>query len=358
MKRTLKRLVSILCILTMLVGVLAMLPATSASATSTNEGKRFTQTELYSADQKLSAVPKTFEATIKMTQADFAKTYSGTMIGLYKSGESGILFDIAHWGPRVYIRSGGKDAGVRFDDTLKNYVNQEVHVAITIDPTAKSVKLYINGAFVREAVVNSDGKDYEYTAQKGEHATAKDWFFAAYNTLVAENLPYLTVGGDHRVDMGSHIVNRNGRYFNGTLYSASVFSDVRTANEVAADKNGMPQGDSNLIGWYDISDMANGVIPNKGGSSYNLKFDGKAFMSGFNNVYSSKKQVNALPKSLEATIYVPTSADDQYWGNILAWNNDTSGYDGFIWDLRSFNGSTYPRLLFISGGKTAIVDFT
>ena len=342
----------------MLVGTFAMmLSTTSVSATSAKEGKRFTQTELYSTDQKLSAVPKTFEATIKMTQADFDKTYSGTMIGLYKSGESGILFDIAHWGPRIYIRSGNKDAGVRFDDTLRNYVNQEVHIAVTIDPTAKSVKLYVNGAFVREAVAGADTKDYEYTAQKGEHATAKDWFFAAYSSLVANDLPYLTVGGDHRVDMASHSVNRNGRYFNGTIYSASVFSDVRTANEVAADKNGMPQGDSGLLAWYDISDMANGVIPNKGGSSYALKFDGKAFMSGFNNVYSSSKQVTSLPKSLEATIYVPSSADDQYWGNILAWNNDKSGYDSFIWDIQSSGSSTRPRLLFTASGTCVIVDF-
>jgi len=262
MKKVKRITASIILLAVMLFNVLAL--AIPASAAST--GMTFTKDTLYSANKKISAVPMTFEARLKINSADPA-AYLGTVIGLYTDEDNapGILFDIARGGPRIYMSVEGKSAGVRFDNTLTDYVNQEVHVAITIDPSTQTTTLYINGEKVRDATDAGDGKDYEYSVNGG-----KNWFWLAYEKLTALRLPLLTVGGDQRVDASNINGGKNWRYFTGTIYSAGIFSDVRAGYEIAADKNGMPQNDSDLLAWYNTNELSGGVIPDKSGKGYDL----------------------------------------------------------------------------------------
>ena len=127
------------------------------STINVQEGVAGNKANIYSAANKLTTKPLTFEATIKMTKANLQNNnlYAGVMIGAYKSegeGNDTIMFDMAKGGPRVMISSyatGGPYllVGARFDGALNNeaYYDKPVHIAITLDPSTLTTTLYING---------------------------------------------------------------------------------------------------------------------------------------------------------------------------------------------------------------------
>lgn len=77
------------------------------------------------------------------------------------------------------------------------------------------------------------------------------------------------------------------------------------------------------------------------------------FASGFESLFYAEKKLTTLPKTYEATIKVPTRGDDQYWGDILAANNDKSGYDGIVWDLQDNSNKVEVRFLAMKRTGTA-----
>lgn len=58
--------------------------------------------------------------------------------------------------------------------------------------------------------------------------------------------------------------------------------------------------------------------------------------SGFDRLLKSTHKLKVLPLTLEAVIDVPTIKypADQYWGDIIACNNDAKYSDAFLWDLK------------------------
>ncbi len=234
---------------------------------TTTGGMTFSADTKFVATKKNTAVPRTFEATIRVDSNTVNGAYTGVMIGNYENDDkNGIIMDMAYGGPRIYIRANGKNAGVMFKGTLAPYVNQKVHVAITIDPTNQVTTLYINGVKVRDAKDGNNQDDYEW----GTDGSQKANFFSAYNLLSASSLPYQSVGGDLRAN--------NTRWFHGAIYSASVFSSVRSAAQLTQDMNAMPQNDTSLLSWYEAGafNTAGGLL-DKSGNGYDLARHSKWF---------------------------------------------------------------------------------
>ena len=366
-----KRLISILLTVVMLLSMLvAVIPASAAESTGNALKFQSGLKNVWRSDKKITALPRTFEATIDVPTTVY-DNYEGQILALYSIYNEGhfIFVDLlrkdannqnasGNLGIRLLIKDGATEATKVYYEALNNYVGQKIHVAITVDT---EVKLYINGSLY-------SGPSFLTAA-----ATEAD-FINIYNAIDYTKLPKLCLGGDDRLKSTASGATAqmkldNSRFFTGGIYNACIFSDVRTANEIASDKNTLPTSETNLLVSYDTSEAANDIIPDKSGNGFNLKkgvFHGKSFESSFDNLYSSTKQVTVLPKTLEAYITVPESyTADQWWGTIIAWDNEMSENDYIVLDVRNpssnqgavSNTGVAARFLVKANGTTETVHF-
>lgn len=187
-----------------------------------NDGLTFSLDEQYIVTDKLKAMPRTFEATFKVDAASLTKnaTLIGNdgyindafiAVGLNKNGQ-----------PRVYFR---KETGYASE---KSYVfknvnvatGEKVHLAITLDSASKKLHCYVNGELA-QTISNVTIPDFE-----------QKYTFA--------------IGGDYR--------NGNATYFPGAVYTASIWSDVRTADEISTDySKSVDTTDASLLVSYNLS---------------------------------------------------------------------------------------------------------
>lgn len=342
-----KKFISALLMVVMLLSfVISVIPANATDITSSPSDLPLTfksgLNNLWFTEKKMTALPKTMEATINVPSAQY-DIYEGHIFAWYSVANSSnhfIWVDLirknesnkdtgGNLGIRILIKNGTTEATKVYYNALNEHVGKKTHIALTVD---SGVNLYINGEL--------------YTGNSFLTGTdSESKFIEIYNSIDYNKIPSLSLCGDDRLQdtRWTKTSFDNYRYFKGGLYNACIFSDVRTADEIKSDAKSVAASADNLLIAYNTANLttADKEIPDLSGNGYNMKrtFRGKTFKSGFDNLYSSKKQISALPKTLEATIYVPTSADDQYWGDILAWNNDESGYDSIVWDLRDVPGS-------------------
>ena len=194
-------------------------------------GVKFGLEEQLCAEQALTEAPLTFEATVKLDKnlegrggiicgnyADF---------GYYNYSIVYTSFEVAENGqPRLYWKLSNKNS----KGTVQSIVipdvdlrqDEWVHVAMTFDAENDKVYCYINGELA--SVV----EDCKLTPKVPTQA--------------------LKVGGDYRGTggHGSKDLNRpddyNGQYFKGEIANVSVWSDVRTAEEIKADFEAVKAG--------------------------------------------------------------------------------------------------------------------
>ncbi len=348
MKRSISVILTVVMLFSMLVAVIPM--SASAATAATNTGLTFGKgyENLYSTNKKLTVLPKTFEATITLPPASSSNIYEGDVLAFFdKDSSTRIMIDMVRKNENDGDASG--NLGLRLlcndgqanNEVYKVYYNvfngragETLHIAITVDT---AVKLYIDGEIYEGGSYCKRYSPYENINE----AT----FLSVYNNINVQNLPYLTIGGDNRkAVLGQEYENivgfDNYRYFRGAIFNACIFSDIRSANEVAADKTTLPTSDANLLMSYDTSDLSDGIIPDKSGNGYTIKkgvFYGKSFASGLENVYATKKQVTALPKTFEATITVPNVAANKkmtFEGDIFAFYNQGTNTQILVDTLR------------------------
>lgn len=145
----------------------------------------------------LTGGPLTLEAVIQL-DVDYRQR-AGVVIGNYDgSNNSQINLEIYTDGkPRIYYKVNN----VAYTHTFKTDIRSDnpTHIAVTID--GLTIKLYVNGALA------------ETVQLKVEVPVVTDNF---------------VIGGDNRLG--------NTQCFKGAIYAAYMFSDVRTAGEVAVDR--------------------------------------------------------------------------------------------------------------------------
>ncbi len=212
------KIVKITAIALMLVLLLSTVCALPLSATDTEAGITFSAEDTYQTQAPFSLLPATFEATLKFPTDTEGR--GGVILGSYVSSKVACVnFEIHENGaPRLYIiDENAKVYDVKFT-SVNVYTGEYVHLAIVKDSAAGTVSCYVNG----------------------ELAETQEFATPASVTLAKQ----MGLGGDIR--------NGNGQFFKGTLQNVTVFEDVRSAEEIRADSQGVLDTNG-LIGSYDLS---------------------------------------------------------------------------------------------------------
>lgn len=197
-------------------------------------------------EERLADVPLSFEATVKLPKE--LEGRGGVIIGNYMNAgyydyDLGYVnFEVYENGaPRLYWSQGrrnqpGGDTQSAVFSSVDLRQDEWVHVAITFDPETDTVKCYINGVLV---------------------STVDDFQFDPVIPAQA-----LKVGGDYR-GTGGQVTDSgyNNQYFKGEIANVSVWSDVRTEEEIAADvaalkesAENVPQGQEGLLACWSFAD--------------------------------------------------------------------------------------------------------
>ena len=227
---------AICCFFSAIGGFLA-----KAAADSTT-GMTFGTEYMYVARKTSTEPLRTFEATVNVTNP--SNNYGGVILGNYRTnGSVGFRFEIGENGatidngyPNLYI----KDAA----NVVHNFAFTEAgvfgigkaHIAIVLDDDA--AKCYINGEL--QQFINYEGE--------------------------TPFIPVVTAGNS--MQLGSD--GDAWRRFRGEIYDAAIYTDVRTATEIATDAV-EPKGD-NLLLAYEVSsaDSSAASIADKSGNGFDL----------------------------------------------------------------------------------------
>ncbi len=159
-------------------------------------GKTFTNDPDSFVDTGVDQLPKTFEAVLQLS-ARHAKR-GGVILGNYGADGTQVNFEVYYSGqPRLfYVNENGERADLIFQTDVRS--DKPVHLALTVDDQIAS--LYINGTLAETKTLP-----------------------VAYPTSASN----FKIGGDNRTNYLP--------FFNGRIYSAALFNDVRTAEEISRD---------------------------------------------------------------------------------------------------------------------------
>ena len=219
-----KRFLTVLLTLSLLVGLIASLPAFAADT----DGMSFDAGHVYRGFDALSEAPLTIEATVYFP-ASYDKTQRGGVIigNYYYASTNSLSIEVyANGAPRVYfIEKSGAVHDWKFD-RVSLYTGDWAHLAIVFDHAADALKCYLNG-------------ELKQTISLG-------------GTKLTAPTDSMVVGGDLR--------DGNVQYLNGKLRNVSLYSDVRTDAEITADAKATALDKDNLMVAYDLSDLA-GTAP-------------------------------------------------------------------------------------------------
>lgn len=211
------------------------------------DGIRFDTFGSYTMDQPLSGMPETVEAWLWMPRAYY--TRGGTFLGNYGAGGSTFAFEIQNNGhPRFFYSNAQGSSSVHIFDQVDVRHGEWVHVAMVHDPNAiaideltgneiqGAVHCYVNGVLAQtcafsETTYDSNNKAYQTST-------------VGYASAMLNSACYL--GGDYQ---GSGQTQR----YNGYLKELRIYSDQRTAEEIASDYAGnVDYTDSAIVLHYEL----------------------------------------------------------------------------------------------------------
>ena len=201
------------------------------------DGLTFAENEFYTVSRPYESVPLTFEAWVHVPASDGAR--QGTVIGNYEGGVPCVNFEITTNGrPRLYVVDSAK--------TVHDYVfsgadvraSDWTHVAIVYDSEGDKVDCYINGT-LRATKTGAPAID---------PAVIKSAFALA---------------GDNR--------SGNAQYFKNAIRSVSLFTNVRTAEQIKADMVRVKHTDPHLLAHYDLTDpIVDDTVIDDGNGMYDV----------------------------------------------------------------------------------------
>lgn len=237
MKIKMKAFLSILLLCAVIIGCV---PASAATTT----GLDFDNLYNYDTPAQTFPLPSTYEATICLPQNLYER--GGVIIGNYNGKENAVFnLEIHNNGnPRLYINAlMDTGAVVNYDikfDLVNVATGAPVHLAITMDYASKEWMCYVDGVLMQ--TVNQP-------APNSSEMTGK-----------------IRLGGDFR--------SGNNQYFKGTMQKVALYSDVRTAQEIADDASKAEIATDSLICGYDLSantpDDQPEKIPSLSGAAFDL----------------------------------------------------------------------------------------
>ena len=207
-------------------------------ASSTANGMSFLQSTHYRMADRLKKNPLTLEAEIKIDSSFTGR--AGTVFGNYFETRQDWMLEIFDGGiPRFYYSDAeGNVQDYQFTGVRVN-TGEWIHIAITFDYENKALSLYINGSLAEIKSITTD---------------------LALDT----NRYKFVLGGDNR--------SNNGNYFKGQIRSVAVYSDVRSADEIArsAEKGTNLYADDLLVAYELNEDSSSGEILDLTGNGYKI----------------------------------------------------------------------------------------
>ena len=283
-----KRIISLTLALSLLMVCLAV-----SSHAEERSGISFTAADRYATTSAPKATPRTWEAWIKVN-SDAPATRLGTIVGNYSNDQTPSAgIEIRTDGnPALWWTGGSGTTPLRVAFTEVDVRTGEwLHLAIVSDKAAGKVHCYINGVLEQTL----DGVVYDITLS---------------NPLAA--------GGDLRPN--------NEQFFkNAKISSFALFSDVRSATEIAADMSSVDYNDAAILGAYDLS--AEGALrlkdysPNKNHLIYNNTSDPSK-----NERYTADDEDKSGMYFDATTTYEMVKAFDTTPNTFEAWINFPSGF--------------------------------
>lgn len=197
---------------------------------------------IYKTAEPLDAVPATYEAWVRIPEG---RTYdSGIVLGNSRSSHyhSFELHIYENGAPLIKFTTKVPDTkGTSKTYTFSNAnvaTGEWVHVAIACDAAKKTISCYVDGELVQTA-------SYTFEPQLSPEP--------------------LVLGGDN--------ISGNDDYFKGQIRSATIYSDVRTADEIKADMAAVDVADENLMAHYDLTDATFGEDIEDAAGNYDMIYD-------------------------------------------------------------------------------------
>ena len=230
---------------------------------------------------------------------------------------------------RFYVNNrSGKVADIVFANTDVRKNNSVRHIAITIDVSTQTASLYVDGKF-------AESKTHENLTNL---PTAADF---EYN---------FRIGGDHR--------SGNTAHFEGAIDSVALYSDIRTAEEIAADASRSKTWSKNtdgLIAAYDITKQGSAAFYDYSGNNNRLSYtNGSGMLIENFGRYNIEKKLQASPETVEAWVFLPnyyTARGGTFFGN----NGASKNTADIAFEIE-YNG--HPRFFYTtSSGTSATHEF-
>ena len=191
--------------------------------------------------------PLTIEATVLIPTTETGRV--GVIVGNYNDNSNYFSFEVlANGVPRFCLPSSTNGVvDIKFDRLHIN-TGEVVHLTLTYDPTTGLAYCYIN-----------DGTQYQKAT-----LTKYTYHQDVFSTLLV---------------MGNDLRKGSAQYFKGTIGSLAIYSDTRSADEVALDyTNGINLNDDNLVVYYDLTGKSFGdEVNNQAGDKYDIAYKSKTY---------------------------------------------------------------------------------
>lgn len=269
----------------------------------------------YIVDRPFDKTINTFEAKIVLPQDIVSNEPLGIIFGNYFNNSYGydgscdyLIDKDGHF--RVYYnRISGYSSEV--DHTFTNYdfrTGQEEHIALIRDKENSLFSLYVNGELVEE-----------YTATSSE----------------AVNLMRYQIG----TDWSNWTKNIDGDYarypFKGEIKQVSLFSDVRTAEEIKKDKNtsSYSEDEDNLLASWKLDDWSKEEIIDDSKNKNNVKLGNYEYYYDLEETQEYDYTIMCIPDIQITTRYNPSKLAKEFDWIVDNQNKKNIQYISFVGDL-------------------------
>ena len=276
MKSTKTRVVSALLTLVLLLGILPILPQTVTAATQ-EDGRYFAADETYTLSKNLEKTPLTIEAVINVPPSTLLTggVRGGVIVSNYKDAKNAcISVELMKAGKiRLYvIDEAGTVINKEFAVDVRT--GKDLHLAVTLDPDKGEARCYVDGVEACDPITGLD-----------------------LSKLPVNGGQKYMIGGDHR--------SGNAQYFKGAIKSVAMYSNTRTAEEIAADAAKWNTADKHLLVAYDLTAAGDDGLVDRSGNGNMLIHATSGMSFDSYGTYTMDKALEKAPETIEVWINMP-----------------------------------------------------
>ena len=276
MQQTKTRLLSALLALILVLGVLPIFPQTVSAATQ-EDGRYFAADETYTLSKELEKTPLTIEAVINVPTASILTSgmRGGSIVSNYKDAKSSCIgVELMKAGKiRLYIIDE-EGCVISKEFSVDVRTGRDLHLAVSMDPDNGVARCYVNGVEACDPITGLDlGKLPTNGAQK-----------------------YM-IGGDHR--------SGNAQYFKGAIKSVAMYSNTRTAEEIAEDAAKWNLKNENLLVAYDLTAVGDDGLVDRAGNGNTLIHATSGMSFDSYGTYVMDQPLEQAPETIEVWLNMP-----------------------------------------------------